>query len=324
MKKALKLAFIYLIILIIGTVIGTVLYSFYLNLLGFVAGREITFFTDEELLKSLFYVMFCMLLFILPLISYYRIRHPGGILQLIVYILLCMLTWVVLMPLSFKLRDVCNRKFVFTNTTESLSPDYFRMVDGDVYYFTKEFSKSAPGRAAETSAIVIDTSEHGSVEFKTIADHSNLALNRKAVPFREIQLKRIFGGDENPIPVDFRLLRSMINGAYSGGLSHWLTLLSFVLLLSSVYGITNFSDWRLVNAVILFICTALVYCLNTLYYSPMFDEIKVKIMSSGFFRAFGGIVSEPILFIINCFVAIIFMTAGIIRFAVVKHAKKAR
>ena len=56
MKKALKLALIYLIILILGTVLGTILYSFYLNLLGFIAGRDITFFKDEELFKSLFYV----------------------------------------------------------------------------------------------------------------------------------------------------------------------------------------------------------------------------------------------------------------------------
>ena len=78
MKKALKLFVIYLIVLITGTVLGTVLYSFYLNLLGFIAGREIKFFTDQELFKSAFYVMFCMLLLVLPLISYYRIRHPGG------------------------------------------------------------------------------------------------------------------------------------------------------------------------------------------------------------------------------------------------------
>ena len=105
MKKALKLAVIYLIILIFGTVLGTLLYSLYLNLLGFVSGREISFFSDEELFKSVFIVMPCMLIFIIPVISYYRIRHPGGILQLIVYMVLCLLTWALLMPLTFKLKD---------------------------------------------------------------------------------------------------------------------------------------------------------------------------------------------------------------------------
>ena len=324
MKKALKLALIYLVVLILGTVLGTILYSFYLNLLDFVAGREIIFFTDAELFKSVFYVMFCMLLLILPLISYYRIRRPGGILQLIVYIVLCALTWIILMPLSFEFKDFCNRKFSFETTSESLSPNYFRKVDDDVYYFTKEFNVTTPGRAPETSAIIIDTTENGSVEFKNIADYPNFALNRKAKPFREVQLKKIFGEDENPVPIDFRKLNSMISGAYEGGLSHLLTLLSFVLLLCSVYGITNFFNWRLLNSVMLFVTTALILCLNSIYFTHQFDGLKARLMGNSFLRFVNGFVSEPILFIINCFFALVFIVSGIVRFAVRKHAKRIR
>lgn len=324
MKKAFKLALIYLIVLIVGTVLGTILYSLYLNLLGFVAGRDITFFTDEEIFKSLFYVMFCMLIFIIPVICYYRIRHPGGIVQLIVFILLCVLTWGILMPASFRLRDFCNRRFSFASTTESLSPNFFRKVDGDVYYFTKEFSKSSEGRAPETSAIIIDTSEYGLVEYRTLGDYPNSPINRKAEPYREIQLKVIFGEDENPVPIDFRLLSSMIGGSYSGGLAHLLTLFSFVLLLCSLYGMTNFFDWRLLNAIMLFVLTALILCLNSVYFAPQFDALKGRIMSNGFFRSFGGIVSEPILFIINSVFALLFIITGIVRFIVHKHGKKIR
>ena len=324
MKKALKLFVIYLIVLITGTVLGTVLYSFYLNLLGFVAGREIKFFTDQELFKSAFYVIFCMLLLILPLISYYRIRHPGGGLQLGVYIVLCALTWVVLMPGSFMLKDFCNRKFTYENKKESLSPNYFRKVDNDVYYFTQEFEVKARGRAPEASAIIIDTSENGSVEYKTIGDYPNLDLNRKALPYREIQLKKIFGENENPVPVNFSLLNSMISGAYSGGLAHLLTLFSFVLLLCSVYGVSNFFDWRLLNSIMIFITTALILCLNSVYFTPQFDGIKARVMTIGFIRTLGGIISEPLLFIMNSFFALIFIATGIVRFVVRKHAKKAR
>ena len=324
MKKALKLFLIYLILLITGTVIGTVLYSFYLNLLDFVAGREITFFTDAELFKSVFYVMFCMLLFILPLISYYSIRRPGGILKLIVYIVLCALTWIVLMPLSFEFKDFCNNRFSFETTTESLSPNYFRKADDNVYYFTKEFRTSINGSAPEAPAIIIDTTENGAVEYKKIADSPNFVLNSKAKPFREIQLKKIFGEDEKPVPVDFRILNSMISGAYGGGLTHLLTLLSFVLLLCSVYGITNFFNWRLLNSVMLFVITALILCLNSMYFTPQFDSLKARLMENGFLRFVNGFVSEPILFIINCFFALVFIVSGIVRFAVRKHAKRIR
>lgn len=324
MKKALKLALIYLIVLITGTVLGTLLYSLYLNLLGFVAGRDIIFFKDEELFKSLFYVMFCMQLFVLPLISYYRIRHPGGILQLLVYIILCLITWVVLVPASFQLKKFCERRFSFENRVESLSPNYFRKVDNEVFYFTTEFKTVSPGNVEEASAIIIDTSENGIVQYRNIGDYPGYPLNRKAEPFREIQLKRIFGEDENPVPIDFRLLYSMIDGAYTGGLSHILTLISFVLLLCSLYGITNFFDWRLLNAVILFINTALVFCFNSIYFTSVFDGIKRSLMGKGFFRFLSGIVNEPILFIINLFFAIVFIVTGIVKFAVRKHAKKLR
>ena len=324
MKKALKLALIYLIVLITGTILGTILYSFYLNLLGFVAGRDIVFFKDEELFKSFFYVLFCMQLFIIPLISYYRIRRPGGVLQLVVYIILCSITWALLMPASIKLREYCNRKFTFEKNTETLSPNYFRKVGNDVYYFTRDFSVSVQGRAPEAPAIIIDTAEDGEVEYRTVADYPSLDLNRKAAPFREIQLKNIFGEDESPVPINFRLLYSMISGAYFGGFVHLLTLISFVLLLCSVYGITDFFEWRLLNAVILFITTALILCLNSLYFSPLFDALKANLMSKGFFRGFGRIVSEPILFIINCVFALLFITTGIVKWAIKKHAKKAR
>ena len=116
----------------------------------------------------------------------------------------------------------------------------------------------------------------------------------------------------------------MISGAYWGGLSHLLTLLSFVLLLCSLYGITNFFDWRLLNAIMIFIITALILCFNSIYFMPMFEPIKNRLTNNGFFTAFGRVVNEPLLFTINCIFALLFIITGIVNFAVRKHAKKAR
>lgn len=324
MKKALKLALIYLINLIAGTVIGTILYSLYLNLLGFVAGREINLFSDTEIFQALFYVIPCMLLLILPLISYYRIRHPGGLLQFLVYFVLCIITWALLMPASFKLKNYCMKRFGHEIKAESLSPNYFRQVDNDVYFFTSEFKKQGRGRAPEATAIIIDTSEDGIVEYKTLGDYPSLEFNQKALPFREIQLKKIFGEVQSPIPFNFKVLLSMIEGGYSWKLTHILTLISFVLLLCSVYGMTNLFDWRLLNSIILFITTALIIILNSVYFFPQLDTIKNRANALGLFRALAGISSEPLLFITNLFFALLFITVGIIKFAVRKHAQKVR
>ena len=324
MKKALKLVFIYLIILITGTVLGTLLYSLYLNLLSFVSGREITFFADAELFQSLFYVLPCVVILIMPLISYYRIRHPGGAMQLVIFLILSLVTWIVVMPCSLKLKSYCNKRFNLETTREPLSPHYFRQVDNNVYYFTREFESENEGQVPQAPAVVINTNEFGTVDYRSIGDYPGFALNRKAQPYREIQLKNIFGDGENPVPVDFRLLITKINSAYTRDLRQLLLLLSFVVLICSVYGLTNLFDWRLLSTVMLVISTALILCLNSVYYSSYFDVIKSRIMDNGFFRFFNNIVSEPILFLINSFFALVFIISGIIRFAVRKHAKKAR
>ena len=323
MKKALKLAVIYLLFLFLGTVFGTLLYSLYLNLLNFIAGQEISFFSDNELFDSFFYVLFCMLFFMPALISYYRIRHPGGILQFLVYVVLCLITWLVLVPCTSTLQDWCRKRFVVATETQYLTPNYFRHVDNTVYYFTKDF-ETQDGMVAEAPAVVISTTEEGVVEYRTVKNYDNLEVNRKAVPYREIQLKHIFGSESNPIPVDFKIIIKNSTAAYKGGLRTLLTLLSFVLLLSSVYALTNFFDWRLLNAVILFIATACILCLNSVYYLPEYSSIISKLTSNGFFRSFGKIVDQPLLFICNCVLALIFISAGVIKIAVRKHAAKAK
>ena len=327
MKKALKLALIYFIILFAGTILGTVLYSFYLNLLGFIAGKEITFLTNHDLFKSFFYVLLCMLLFIMPAISYYRIRHPGGILQFIVYVVLCLLTWIVLLPLSFKLQDFCMSRFAIAEEQEYLSKDYFRHVDDKVYYFTNDFQK-APDAAfyeeAQASAVIISTEENGQTVFTSVTSYPTLDVIRKALPYREIQLKNIFGTGSKFYRVNFNLLIRKLRGTFKGGLPTILTMFSLMLLLCSVYAITNLFEWRLLNTVTIFIVSAATLCFNSFYYFPEYSDILLRFSSWGFFKFLSSFVSEPLLFTINCFFAILFIAVGIIRMAVRKHAAKAR
>ena len=61
-----------------------------------------------------------------------------------------------------------------------------------------------------------------------------------------------------------------------------------------------------------------------LYFMPQFAPLITKVTNNGFFRAFGNIVSEPLLFLINCICALILILSGSIKVAVRKHAKKAR
>ena len=101
-----------------------------------------------------------------------------------------------------------------------------------------------------------------------------------------------------------------------------MTLLSFVLLLCSVYGITSFFDWRLINTIMLFIVTALIIIWNSFYFAAEFEAIRQRVNNIGMFKALGGIVNEPFLFITNIFFALVLITMGTIKFAVRKHAQR--
>ena len=323
MKKALKLALIYLILLIVGIIPGTLLYALYLNVLDFITGHEVVLFADSDMFRALFFVVYCMLFFICPLISYYRIRHPGGILQLIVYIILCLVTWIVIMPCFMQLHQFCTARFGFEKEAEYLSSNYFRSVDNRIYYFTREF-EAKKGETPETSAIIIDTTEDGGVTYRNIRDYPTQDYNRKAAPFREIQLKKIFGKEEAIIPIDFHILINMASNAFTNGFPYFLTYISFVLLLCSMYAITSLFDWRLISSVMLFILSSATMCFNSMYFTPVFNAIKSRAGNIGFFQAFGKIVSEPLLFLINCILAIVIIVSGIIKAAVRKHAGKVK
>lgn len=323
MKKALKLALIYLILLCVGLFFGTLFYTLYLNLLDFIIGYDADFFNHRDLYKAFFYIFYCMLILICPVISYYRIRHPGGVLQFIVYLVLCVITWLVLFPVGMRLNEFCNSRIDLSSDVEYLSSNYFRRIDDKVYYFTKDFSENDSGQA-ETNAIIINLTEDGEVEQQTVTNFPKEEFIQKAVPYNEYQLKQIFTSDESFIPVNFKTLISLGTTAFRLGLPYLMTLLSFVLLLCSVYGMTNFFDWRLINAVMLFIITTCILSVNSLYYEPLFDPVKQKLGSYGFFMACKKVISEPLLFLINCVSALIFILAGLIKIAVRKHAEKDR
>ena len=85
MKKALKLIFMYIILIAAGLLIGTLFYSLFLDVLNFAAGRKMIILNLVELKKAFFVVASFMMILICPLLIYTRIRHKGGVLQLIAF-----------------------------------------------------------------------------------------------------------------------------------------------------------------------------------------------------------------------------------------------
>lgn len=321
MKKALNLLFAYFVFLIGGIIAGTFVYNFYLNVIQYVTGNEIDLFNKADLFESFFFISYCTIFLICPIVSYYRIRHPAGISQTIAYCIICVITWGLLLPGVYKIENICTQKFQFVEHRTPLSSGYFRKVDNKIYYFTKDFQSSDYTRG-ETSTIIIDTSENGKVNFENVKDYDTAEFNRKAKPFREIMIKKTFSEKTVSIPIDFNLIIMNAKKSMDGGLISFLFFLSISLIICSLYGLTNFFDWKLLNSVLLFFGVMLIFLINTSYYLPVFDAVKFKITNNNFFHLLGRFTDEPLLFVINIFFMISFIVIGIVKFAVHKHGKK--
>ena len=160
MKKALRLVLMYFVFLIVGVAFTTTMYVVFQNVLNFVAGRHVLKFDWRILVVSFFYIFESMLFLICPLLSYFKIRHTSGVPVLITYIILCILNWGLLFPVTLHF----DNKFVPSLKEEiheqALSSGYFRKIGKKVYYLTDELPEEGE---ASVNMIVINTDEDESI-----------------------------------------------------------------------------------------------------------------------------------------------------------------
>ena len=323
MKKALNLLIIYLSFMIIGLIAGTFLYSFYLNLQNFTAGNEIHFFSAAELYKAIFYVAFCLVLLICPLIACYRIRHPAGLSQTLVYIFICLLNWGIVFPSLYKLNKICDSHFLVQSQENDLTKGYFRKVGNRVYYFTKDFDFNDYGKK-ESQAVIIDTRGDGRIFTDDVEEDSNLDLIKKARPYKEIQIKETFSNTFFSLPVSFKILTGEQKKAFDKGLLPYISFLSLALLLCSLYALSNVFEWKLINSCIIFSGSFLILLANSVYYLPVLLSLKRTLTNNVLIKSLENIIDDPLIFVLNILFSFIFLLIGIIRFFVHLHAKKVR
>lgn len=321
MKKALDLILVYLVILIVGIVCSTFLYSFYVGVLNYIAGAKFDIFSNEVLINSLGFVSYCILLVVCPVVSYYRIRRPGGVMQTIGYILIVLITWIVLFP------GLCHLNEFFTRNVESeieqvtLSKNYFRKVDNKVYYFTKEF-ESENHNVATSNAVVIDTSETGKVDYRLVRDLNSMDFKKKALPFKDVLVKQNFDNSRVTLPINFRNLLEKLKLCLTFKLCYILYFISFALVISSVYALTNFFNWKLLNAVLIFFITVSIISVNSTGVNSFAGTIISSLENTAPFRFLSQYIYESFLFVFNTFFSLVFITIGIVKFAIHVHGKK--
>ena len=311
MKKAFGLVLTYFLFLIIGTAIGMFFYYVYLNIQSSVAGLPFEFFKKEDLLRVLFYVLGCFLLFACPAMVYVRISNKGGILHFIFFIILSCLTWGVF----FFFFGHFEKKVSYDTKDSSkiLTQGYFRQNGDKIYYFTNDYNKNP---YLDTTAIVIDTTPEGGVDVEQIKPSRDFILFRDSAPYSDILIKKTFGQSDSQPIISFAMIMERAMNSFEKGWTFFLAFLSLGLLLASLYGTADLFRWRLLHTGFLMIMTFCVLAAHTLYYHPVFTSFRRQyINGKGFFIFLAKYMNEPLLVLVNVVLSLIFIIIGIVRFA---------
>lgn len=312
MNKALKLLAMYIVLAVSFTIIGTALYFLFLNVINFSAGQKMILFNKDQIVKSFIYISACLIFIICPCLAYFRIRHRGGILQLLFYIALCVVTWALLFPLVL---NVGAKKGIFENIgayEQTATAGYFRKTGDNVYFFTKDIKSSESG--VVTDAVIIDTTEAGGVRTSEVTSRPDFVLFEESKPYSDILIKDTFYNTSLSRFFNFRVLLNNAASAKSKGGTFWLGFLSLALVLCTVYGISHLFDWKLVDALFVLVIAGLVIFLNSYYYSEAMQAFRLKVSSNGMMNSLSSYFDAPLLVLMNLFLSIVFVVIGIIRF----------
>lgn len=320
MKNALKLLWMYITLLICGLILITTILMLYTSVLNFVAGQEIALFNFPNFIESFFTAAIIILVLVVPFIVYYRIRHVGGAIQFVFFVVLSLITWFIFLPLTINLENAILAKKQITKSEKILSSDYFRKTDGKIYYFMDDFDLSAPQQEIDT--LVIEKDEEGEFEIQKIQPSEDFVLVKEAVPYNDILIKQTFNPAEVSTKVDLFSIVKQARVAWNKGFTFWLGFLSLGLIFACLYAFSNLFDWRLLNTCLIIFAAASIYCINTFYfYEPIKNAMDLFMQDKSFFVFLNKYVDNSLLCLINVVFSLIFTIIGIIRLCFRKKAR---
>lgn len=314
MKKALKTVVFYLALFFIFLLFGTLFYLSYLNIVNFSAGGVFSFFKKELFFKAFFYVGICACVVMCPLLTIYKIRHKGGPAQLITYILLSAVTWVLLFPLFLEQANRAGYSDLVSGEKVA-SANYFRASGNKIYYFNQDLIQD--GEAV--TSLVITPENLNAIQVKEIKGDADFVLFKDAEPYNDIFTKKVFEKKSVLNLVNFRGIVDSASETKTKGWNFWLFYLSFGIALACVYGVSNFFDWKLLNTVgVLFSAFLIIVC-NSMYSSVYVDGLRAWFAGKSLFIKLSNVMDNPPLVLFNLLISLLYITVGIVIYFVKKN-----
>ena len=275
MKASLTLVLLFFTTCLFGSLASAGLVMLGLDLRVLVAGSSFIPFSaaffGRGILLSFPFVCIGALLGVLL----YLIRHPAQtIFPIITYILLGLLSWGVFIPAATGLNGYYDRiTFDWIGQAESadLTPNYFRVYDGNVYYYSKVFRYAEAARDMYGEGLMIDLKgirgKTGAVyTFSTTVVIRDSEKEYSDVIFKEAA--RMPPVVAAPLKAYMTLYTMASNSVWSGVIA-WLSYASLGLAMLATAWLTSLSSWRFLKAFVVVVAGIAVAVVDYLVYAHL-------------------------------------------------------
>lgn len=258
-KTALKLFPVSLAFCFVASFFGGCLYAFYCACTHLVAGQTLGSFPFSLFLRGILLSLPFVLAINGIVLILYLIRRPAPpLIPLIFYVLIVSLTWIFLIPLSWKFYDKMDAKLAKVEKLSPLSSGYFRNEDDLIYYYSKVNDDGT------CDGICLDPSS----DDRQLYTFSGEKLISRKSSFNDSLIETSV---QSPFFIHYgfegiNILASQSHKSVNEGFGKWLCFASFGLALLSLIGMRRISSWRMLNVFFVLAFSLALFVLNALYY----------------------------------------------------------
>lgn len=251
-------------------------YLQYIGCTNLVAGKP--FKITYDLILYAFYQSVPVVIIFIPLILLiYKIRHINSpIWSIIIFSVLCILSFIVIYPLFEKSKNIAYREFNISynsNVKTRLSGGYFRKDSSKVYYFLNENEEDF------SNVILLNDSNDinffGDKQKLDVSENSNFYKN--AVPFRDPCIKETLNNMPYEVMNAISVIRDKASLEWNKGWIAWFCFCSLGFAMASAYSYIKISSWRMVNYLFIVFSNIFIFVFNYIYYTPFFSNIRIHL-----------------------------------------------
>lgn len=286
----------------------------YIGITNYVVGQPLILFSFEAFRQG-FDISFPLVVIFIPMfLVLSMVRHSGKnkVIGIITTTVLCLASWCFAVP-AFLEYEIGSAGIVSVLKKQHLSAGYFRISDGELYYFTHVDAEGI------SDGIIINTGNNSTIEnsFKVVAGEKT-AISGSG-DFSDILVRKDV---EMPAAVklclsDLYFLSKAALKSFRASHFSWWFFCSFAVALICVFMISSLSSWRLVNAFYVVAATGLVIKLNTVCYgAPLIhNPVSFIPMINSKLYSLGGIFSymeSPAAVCVNLFLIFLFCAAFLV------------